>query len=59
MTSLTEKLQKLIAHEKSARATGNLQEAEAFAAKIAELLFRHNLSMSDVEIKQQEIDRLL
>ena len=56
MTSLTEKLQKLIAHEKSARAIGNLQEAEAFAAKIAELLFRHNLSMSDVEIKQQERD---
>jgi len=54
MTSLTEKLQKLIAHEKSARAIGNVEEAEAFAAKVAEILFKHNLSMSDVEVKEQE-----
>jgi hypothetical protein len=56
MTAVMDKLQKLIAHEKSARAIGNIAEAEAFAAKVAELLFKHNLSMSDVEIKEQEIN---
>jgi hypothetical protein len=56
MPKMTELLQKLIAHEQSARAIGNTAEAEAFAMKIADLMFRHNLSMSDVEIKQQEQD---
>jgi hypothetical protein len=54
MTSMTDKLQKLIAMERSARQIGNVAEAEAFAAKVAELLFKHNLSMSDVEVKEQE-----
>jgi len=54
MTAVTERLQKLIAMEQSARKIGNIAEAEAFAAKVAELLFRHNLSMSDIEIKEQE-----
>jgi hypothetical protein len=54
VSSITERLQKLIAHERSARDIGNIAEAEAFAAKVAELLFKHNMSMSDVEIKQQE-----
>ena len=56
MANMPELIQKLIAHEQSARAIGNLAEAEAFATKIADLMFRHNLSMSDVEIKQQERD---
>ena len=56
MATMTELIQKLIAHEKSAREIGNLAEAEAFATKAAELLFKYNLSMSDVEVKQQEKD---
>lgn len=56
MTPVTEKLRKLIEHEKSARSIGNISEAEAFAAKITELLFKHNMEMSDVEIAQQEKD---
>lgn len=56
MTPIMDRLQKLIAHEKSARSIGNIEEAEAFAAKVAELLFKHNLSMSDVEIKEQELN---
>ena len=54
MTSVVDKLQKLIAHERSAREIGNLAEAETFAAKIAELLFTHKLSMSEVEIADEE-----
>jgi hypothetical protein len=54
MANLIDKLQKLIAHEKSAREIGNIAEAQAFAAKIANLLSEHNLNMSDVEVKEQE-----
>lgn len=56
MENVIEKLQKLLAHERSARTIGNVHEAEAFAAKIADLLFAHKLSMSEVEIEQEERD---
>jgi hypothetical protein len=46
-------LQKLITHEQSARAIGNEAEASAFAAKIQSLLFRHNLSMSDIRVTEE------
>lgn len=49
-------IQKLIAHEKSARDIGNQAEAEAFATKIAALLAQHKLEMSEVEYKAQEIE---
>jgi hypothetical protein len=54
---MIEKLQKLIAHERSARAIGNIAEAEAFAAKIQHLLVCHKLSMSEVEIAAEERDQ--
>lgn len=54
--NIAAKISKLIAHEASARSIGNQAEAEAFAAKIAELLANHKLSMSDVEIKAQEVE---
>lgn len=47
-------LKKLIAQEKSERALGNLAAAETFAAKAAELLFKHKLEMSDIEIAEEE-----
>ena len=50
MDKVINKLKKLIAHEESARAIGNVAEAEAFAQKIQEWLTTHNLSMSEVEI---------
>jgi hypothetical protein len=56
MSSITEKLAKLIAMEKSARSIGNLAEAEAFAGKVAQLLFQHNLQLSEIEIAEQERD---
>lgn len=49
-------LGKLISHEKSARSIGSVEEAEAFAAKVQELMFRHKLSMTDVEFAQSEND---
>ena len=54
MDSVIIKLQKLIAHEQSARQIGNIAEAEAFAGKIAGLLFAHKLSMSEVECADEE-----
>ncbi|MBS1793389.1 MAG: DUF2786 domain-containing protein [Acidobacteria bacterium] len=45
------KLQKLIAHEQSARAIGNVEEAAAFARRIQSLIDKHNLSMSEVELE--------
>lgn len=47
-------ISKLKAHEQSARNIGNQAEAEAFAAKIAQLLTEHKLSMSEVEYQAQE-----
>jgi len=58
---MIEKLQKLMAMERSARAIGSMAEAAAFAAKVQTLLFEHNLSMSEVEIntseKEETVDR--
>jgi hypothetical protein len=47
---ITEKIRKLIEHEKSARSIGNRAEAEAFVMKIQDLLLQHKLTMSDVEL---------
>lgn len=49
-------LRKLIEHSRSAHSIGNVAEAEAFAAKAAELLLRHKLNMTDVEFAQAEQD---
>jgi len=45
---------KLKAHEQSARSIGNQAEAEAFAAKVTELLTAHKLTMTEVEYQSQE-----
>ena len=51
---IIEKLKKLIAHEQSARNIGSLAEAEAFAARIQDLLTAHKLSMSEVDFTARE-----
>ena len=56
MTNIVDLLQKLINHEKSARTIGNIAEAEAFAGKIQKLLFDNKLSMTEVEIREEEIN---
>lgn len=53
-TGILATLAKLIAHEKSARLIGSIAEAETFAAKIQELMFRHKLEMTDVEYAEEE-----
>lgn len=52
--NIQDTLRKMIEHEKSARKIGNQAEAEAFAGKIQELLLKHKLEMSDIEIAEQE-----
>jgi hypothetical protein len=54
MKETIERLQKLINHERSARSIGNVAEAEAFAARIQELLLKHKLDMTDIEFAEQE-----
>ena len=51
---IIDKLRKLMAHEQSARSIGSLQEAEAFAAKIQDLLTEYKLSMSEIEFDARE-----
>lgn len=49
---IIEKLRKLIAMEQSARSIGSLAEAEAFASKVQELLSKHKLEMSEIELDE-------
>lgn len=46
--AILEKIKKLNAHAESAQAIGNEAEAEAFAAKVQELLTAYKLSMADL-----------
>lgn len=41
-------LRKLMAHRDSAESIGNLAEAEAYAAKISDLLLRHQLEVAEI-----------
>jgi len=50
------RIQKLVAMRDGAAKVGNQAEAEAFAAKVQDLLMRHKLSMSDVELARQKDD---
>lgn len=50
---LLARLVKLQAKAESAQELGNVREAEAFAAKVSELLIRHKLSMTDLEFAQE------
>jgi hypothetical protein len=58
---LLEKLAKLKAHAESAQALGSEAEAQAFADMLQQMLLRHKLEMSDVELvdleKEDPIDR--
>lgn len=53
---IIDRLRKLIRHEKSARKMGSIKEAELFLDKIQEELDKHNLSMSEIDIREQGID---
>lgn len=46
---IKEKISKLIAKEESAREIGNLAEAEAFAAKVQQLLLQYELDVKDLK----------
>jgi len=51
-----DRLKKLKAKAESAAAIGNQAEAEAFAAKFQALLIEHKVSMSEVELTEQNVD---
>ena len=51
--TVLERCRKLLAHAESAKAMGSTEEAETFAAKGSELLLRHKLEMSDVEMEAE------
>lgn len=53
-SKIMERLAKLIRHQESAHAIGSIAEAEAFGAKIQELLTAHKLEMSEVEFTERE-----
>ena len=49
-------LNKLINSERSERELGNVAAAETFAAKAQELLFKHKLTMTDLDYAAEEAD---
>lgn len=53
---LIKKLAALKATEVSLRDTGHLEAAESYAAKVTELLLRHQLSMDEIEIAARDKD---
>ncbi len=56
---MIDRIQKLLAHAESAKKLGNEEEAQAFAAKVNELLLTHKLSMSAIEIAAQDTDDVM
>lgn len=50
------RIAKLVAKERGTRELGNEAEAQAFAAKVQELLTRHKLTMTEVELAAQTDD---
>lgn len=52
MSNIIDKLRKLLSHADSARAIGNQAEAEAFAAKAAQLQDQHKIDESQLEITE-------
>lgn len=53
---IIDKVQKLYAHAESAKAIGNEAEAQAFAAKIQELLTAYKLSQADIHRAKGQVE---
>lgn len=51
-----EKLLKIKAHAESAAKIGSEAEAEAFAAMLQQLLLKHKIELTDLEVEQEEAD---
>lgn len=52
--SIISKIQKLTAKAESAKELGNVEESALFSAKVNELLTKHNLAMSDIEVEDKD-----
>lgn len=55
---IIDKIKKLIRHEQSARVCSTPQEAEAFAARIQELLIKHKIEMSEVRVDDEPEEKV-
>lgn len=53
---LLDRIRKLHAKATSAHHMGSMEEAQAFAAKVNELLLKHRLEMSDLEMTEMEVN---
>jgi hypothetical protein len=53
---IIERIKKLIRHEQSARKCSTPEEAAAFAARIQELLIRHKIEMSEIDLSEADGD---
>lgn len=51
---IIDKIRKLLNKQESAKSVGNLEEADAFALKVTELLTKYNLSIFDIKEKEDE-----
>lgn len=49
-----DRIKKLLAHSESARGLGSVAEAEAFAAKAADIALQHKLSLDAIEFADEE-----
>lgn len=57
---ILEKIKKLINKSESAEKIGSIKEAEAFSAKVQELLAKYNLEMSQIDFTEKtEIDNIV
>jgi len=52
------KLRKMMKKEESARQLGNLQEAEAFASKIQQMLIQYELEMSEIDMSDNATENI-
>jgi hypothetical protein len=54
LDTIIQKIQKLTAKAESSKEIGNVQEAALFSAKVSELLTKHNLAMSDIDVEDND-----
>ena len=54
MATVLDRIRKLLVHSDSAKSIGSAAEAEAFAAKAAEIALQHKLDLSEIEFAAEE-----
>lgn len=57
--TILDKIKKLILKQQSAESNGSTEEAETFAIKIQELLNKHNLDKSEINLEEDKKDEMV